>query len=372
MISKVLNRKLIAFILVLLVSVVSYKYLVSTKPQAQPLKVEEKTFYVNVIKTRKADHFPTSDAFGKIVSSRRGDLRFGVPGKIEYISDSFLNGSLVKNGQVLAKLDQTRYLLDINRLNAEKKELGKQLDIRKRQVKRYKSMLTRKVISQNKYDNELILLSKNSSDYIRSKTILEKAKEDLSDTILKAKFNGRLYNVKINKGQFISSNEKIANIFSIDDLEVEFVVPAKVYSNANVLIGKSIEVIWQGGTDSLKKITAVIERTDGKTNEEEGGGKLFAKINQTPNNNDYIPVGTFVRINYPQGNFKGLFKLPETSLFGNKVYIVENNVAKERKVSLKYKGSGFILVDGNFTDEDLIISTRIPSDLHNKKVSILN
>ena len=257
-------------------------------------------------------------------------------------------------------------------MNSETQELGKQLDIRKRQVKRYKSMLTRKVISQNKYDNELILLSKNKSDYIRSKTILEKANEDLSDTVLKAKFNGRLFNVKINKGQFISSNEKIADIFSIDDLEVEFVVPSKIYSDAKNLIGKSIEVIWEVGANSLKKITAVIERTDGKTNEEEGGGKLFANINQNLNQNDYIPVGTFVRIKYPQGDFKGLFKLPETSLYGNKVYIVKNNIAKEKQVSLKYKGSGFVLVKGNFTDDDLIISTRISTNLDNKKVSVLN
>ena len=372
MISKIFNRKLIAFILVLLVSLISYKYLVSTKPQAKPLKVKEKTFYVNVVKAKKSNHFPTSDAFGKIVSSRKGDLRFGVSGKIEYISDAFLNGSYVKNGQILAKLNQKRYLLEIKRLNSETQELGKQLDIRKRQVKRYKSMLTRKVISQNKYDNELILLSKNKSDYIRSKTILEKANEDLSDTVLKAKFNGRLFNVKINKGQFISSNEKIADIFSIDDLEVEFVVPSKIYSDAKNLIGKSIEVIWEVGTNSLKKITAVIERTDGKTNEEEGGGKLFAKINQNLNQNDYIPVGTFVRIKYPQGDFKGLFKLPETSLYGNKVYIVKNNIAKEKQVSLKYKGSGFVLVKGNFTDDDLIISTRISTNLDNKKVSVLN
>ena len=150
MISKVLNRKLIAFILVLLVSVVSYKYLVSTKPQAEPLKIKEKTFYVNVVKTRRSDHSPTSDAFGKIVSSRRGDLRFGVSGKVEYISDAFLNGSFVKNEQVLAKLNQKRYLLEIERLNAETQELRKQLGIRKRQVERYKSMLARKVISQNK------------------------------------------------------------------------------------------------------------------------------------------------------------------------------------------------------------------------------
>ena len=58
MISKIFNRKLIAFILVFLVSLISYKYLVSTKPQAKPLKVKEKTFYVNVVKAKKSNHFP--------------------------------------------------------------------------------------------------------------------------------------------------------------------------------------------------------------------------------------------------------------------------------------------------------------------------
>ena len=67
-----------------------------------------------------------------------------------------------------------------------------------------------------------------------------------------------------------------------------------------------------------------------------------------------------------------MFKLPETSLYGNKVYIVKNNIAKEKQVSLKYKGSGFVLVKGNFTDDDLIISTRISTNLDNKKVSVLN
>ena len=65
-------------------------------------------------------------------------------------------------------------------------------------------------------------------------------------------------------------------------------------------------------------------------------------------------------------------KLPETALFGDKVYIVENKIAKKRTVDLKYKGSGFILVEGDLTENDQVISTRIPSELHNKKVTVLN
>ena len=369
---KILNFKTMMFFLVLGISIFLYKYLVSTRPEAKPSTVEEKTFYVNVINPKRNNYSPTSDAYGKIISSRSGDLRFGVSGRVNFISDKLLNGSYVTNGEILAKLDQRRFLLEIEKLTSETKELAEQLGIRKRQVNRYKTMLKNNVVSQNKYDNELILLSKNRSDYIRAKTMLERAKEDLSDTVLKSHFNGRLFNVKINQGQFVNSNEKIANIFSTENLEVEFVVPSKIYSNSNDLIGKSIDVLWKGGTTSLKTMKGIIERSDGKTNEEEGGGKLFARIDKFEKRENYIPLGTFVRVDYPVGDFKNVFKLPESSLYTDKVYIVENGIAKPKKIKLIYKGSGYILVDGNLSENDYIITTRIPENLNNQKIKILN
>ncbi len=369
---KILNFKTMMFLLVLGISIFVYKYLVSTRPEAKPSTVEEKTFYVNVIIPKRNNYSPTSDAYGKIISSRSGDLRFGVSGRVNFISDKLLNGSYVTNGEILAKLDQRRFLLEIEKLTSETKELAEQLGIRKRQVNRYKTMLKNNVVSQNKYDNELILLSKNRSDYIRAKTMLERAKEDLSDTVLKSHFDGRLFNVKINQGQFVNSNKKIANIFSTENLEVEFVVPSKIYSNSNDLIGKSIDVLWKGGTTSLKTMKGIIERSDGKTNEEEGGGKLFARIDKFEKRENYIPLGTFVRVDYPVGDFKNVFKLPESSLYTDKVYIVENGIAKPKKIKLIYKGSGYILVDGNLSENDYIITTRIPENLNNQKIKILN
>ena len=53
------------FFVILGISIFSYKYLLSSKPQAKPSKVEEKTFYVNVIKTKRNDYTPISDAYGK-------------------------------------------------------------------------------------------------------------------------------------------------------------------------------------------------------------------------------------------------------------------------------------------------------------------
>ena len=369
MLSKIFSFRTLLFLIVLGLSLFIYKYLVSTKPEAKKVKIEEKTFYVKVMQAKRNNYIPKSDEFGRIVSTRQGDLRFGVPGRVIYISDNFKNGSYVKNGQVLAKLDQKRYLLEVEKLKSDTRELLTQLEIRQRQVKRFKSMLSRKVISQSQYDNELILLSKNQSDYVRSKILLEKAEEDLSYTVLRSKFNGVLYDIKINKGQFLLSNDKVANIFSVDDLEVEFAVPSKIYSNAQNLIGKDIEVVWEASDTSLKTTKGKIIRTGGKIIEEEGGGKIIAKID---NKNLSIPLGAFVRVSYPLDEFLNVLKIPETAIYGNKVYVVENRIARERTVDIKYKGNGYVIIDGNLSDYDQIIITKIPEKLNNQKVTITN
>ena len=93
MLFKIFNYKTMMFFLVLGISIFLYKYLVSTRPEAKPSTVEEKTFYVNVISPKRNNYSPTSDAYGKIISSRSGDLRFGVSGRVNFISDKLLNGS---------------------------------------------------------------------------------------------------------------------------------------------------------------------------------------------------------------------------------------------------------------------------------------
>ena len=165
------------------------------------------------------------------------------------------------------------------------------------------------------------------------------------------------------------SNDKVANIFSVDDLEVEFAVPSKIYSNAQNLIGKDIDVVWEASDTSLKTTKGKIIRTGGKIIEEEGGGKIIAKID---NKNLSIPLGAFVRVSYPLGEFLNVLKIPETAIYGNKVYVVENRIARERTVDIKYKGNGYVIIDGNLSDYDQIIITKIPEKLNNQKVTITN
>ena len=60
MVSKIINLKTILFFTVVALTVFTYKYLVSTKPEAKPIEVKEKRFYVDVISTKKQDYTPTN------------------------------------------------------------------------------------------------------------------------------------------------------------------------------------------------------------------------------------------------------------------------------------------------------------------------
>ena len=105
---------------------------------------------------------------------------------------------------------------------------------------------------------------------------------------------------------------------------------------------------------------------------------IISKINSTKNLNDinvhelYV-LGYFflLLISLNLFEFKNVFKLPETSLYGDKIYIVEDGIAKKKKINLIYKGPGYILVTGNLTNKDLIVSTKMPEIFNNKKVIIL-
>jgi hypothetical protein len=77
---------------------------VSTKPEAKQVEVQEKTFYVKVINTQRKSYVPKSDAFGKIISTRQGDLRFGIPGRINYISQGFSEWIICKNWSSFGKV----------------------------------------------------------------------------------------------------------------------------------------------------------------------------------------------------------------------------------------------------------------------------
>ena len=361
--------KIIIIVVVVIVIFLINFYLQMTKPVPKVKVQKENEITVNSLVAKVEDHEPFLSAFGRVKTQRTGNLSFGVSGTISYLSEKFVNGGKVKKGEVLGKLDEEKFILIVQRLQTDIKELTKQIDLRKKQLDRNKIMLEKKVISPSVYDEELIKYSQSLQMLNNSKINLGLAEKDLKDATLIAKSNGIISDVNAHEGLLVSSNSMLGTFRSLDHVEIEFIVPAKIFSISEKLIGKKIEVLWETGSEKLIKKNAIITRFQGIINDDSGGGKIFAKFND--NTNKLIPLDSFVKIIYPLERFESVIKIPETALFNKQyIFVIKNGRAKKIQVNVVHSNAGYYLLKNDDLGGVGIILNRFSSNIEGTKIKL--
>ena len=361
--------KIIIIVVVVIIIFLINFYLQMTKPEPKVKVQKENEITVNSLVAKVEDHEPFLSAFGRVKTQRTGNLSFGVSGTISYLSEKFVNGGKVKKGEVLGKLDEEKFILIVQRLQSDIKELTKQIDLRKKQLDRNKIMLEKKVISPSVYDEELIKYSQSLQMLNNSKINLGLAEKDLKDATLIAKSNGIISDVNAHEGLLVSSNSMLGTFRSLDHVEIEFIVPAKIFSISEKLIGKKIEVLWETGSEKLIKKNAVITRFQGIINDDSGGGKIFAKFYD--DTNEMIPLDSFVKIVYPLEKFESVIKIPETPLFNKQyIFVIKNGRAKKIQVNVLHSNTGYYLLkNDNLGGVDIILN-RFSSNIEGTKIKL--
>ena len=230
-------------------------------------------------------------------------------------------------------------------------------------------MFEKKVISPSVYDEELIKYSQSLQMLNNSKINLELAEKDLKDATLIAKSNGIISDVNAHEGLLVSSNSMLGTFRSLDHVEIEFIVPAKIFSISEKLIEKKIEVLWETGGEKLIRKNATITRFQGIINDKSGGGKIFAKFNN--NTNEFIPLDSFVKILYPLERFEAVIKIPETALFNKQyIFIIKNGRAKKIQVNVLHSNTGYYLLKNNNLSGLDIILNRFSSNIEGTKIKL--
>jgi len=145
----------------------------------------------------------------QVYASKRAEMAFRVQGKV--IELKVKEGDVVGQGDVLAKLDPSDYKLAVNDKQA-------QFQSDKSNYERGKKLVKDGFISKVDYDT---LESKFKS----SRAALERAKNDLSYTILKAPFDGLVAKRYIEIHEEVMRKQQVFSIQSKDHLDLKFNVP---------------------------------------------------------------------------------------------------------------------------------------------------
>ena len=394
--------KLSVALVIIAIGILGYLWLKSTEENISIEKVEETSFFVKTSSIQINNYNPTNISFGSIFSSRQANLTFPLFGEVLNISDKFKSGEFVKKGTVLAELDNFNQLINLNDLEIQLslnksqieeikseistdklqlQELLNQLDIREKQKARIISMVKSKASTDSALDEILLAVSVAKSNILsrkqninrlnfkieqlnlsnkRLKMSIKKAKRGITDTILKAPFDGSLGNVNIALGENVSNQKIVASLSNLNFLEVSFNVPSQVFANFQDVIGKEVSVYWEQGSDEASMLKGYISRRDAYVNPQDGGGKMFAILPKPSANFSKIPPGAFVKVYYPIGSLLKVAKLPEEAIYeGDSIFVIKDGRALKKKVQIIHKEPGFVYFKGDITNGEKVVVSRL-------------
>ena len=217
------TRIIVIIIIVLFVGgLIAYPFITAENKISKEAPPTDKKIDKPLLVSAKIINYETmTDKFltiGSVMPGEEVNLSFETTGKIVQIS--FQEGTNVKKGQLLAKVND-------GPLQAELKKLQAQLQLAEAKVNRQKTLLDKDIVSKEAFEQVATDLESIKADieFIRAKIAL---------TELRAPFDGIIGLRFVSEGQYVDPTNKIAVLTMVSPLKIEFSVNERQASSVKV------------------------------------------------------------------------------------------------------------------------------------------
>jgi len=278
---------------------------------------------------------------GTLEANEQIEVRSEVSGVVEQIN--FEEGASVSKGQVLVKVN------DIE-LRAQLRQMQTALGLASENARRAKLLLEKEAISQEEFDIA-------NAELKSAQSRVQLIQSQISKTVIRAPFSGKIGLRSISKGSYISPSNMIAKLVNTSQLKITFSIPEKYAQTIKINQQLSFSVsgskeLYKGKIYAIEpeievasrtlKIRAVVENLEGKL----------------------IP-GTFANVILPLEKLKNALLVPSEALIpiqnGKKIFVSENGKAKEIIVETGARTDKDILVTNGLKAGDTILTSGVMS-----------
>lgn len=150
-------------------------------------------------------------AIGSLLPDEEVNLTFESSGKLIHIY--FKEGTMVKKGDLLAKINDSP-------LQAQLQKLNSQLPLAENRVFRQKTLLEKDAVSQEAYEQVTSELDQLRAD-------IELVKSQIAQTELRAPFDGYIGLRQVSEGSYVSPSTIISRLTKISPMKIDFSVPER-------------------------------------------------------------------------------------------------------------------------------------------------
>ena len=421
-------KKIVSFFLrffrvlvVLAIAIALAKLLISLKNEPEKIEIVKTPPSVKVMTASPVSKVMTVDAYGTVKPRKLVKIAVEVPGRIDYIHPSFIEGGVIEKGEILIGIDQRSYKLDrqagqvrvrqaktdIKSLKQDIKNLKNDIilsranvELTQKELERVKALTQNQFASKNSLDkaeqqylqakialqninNRLsltdTLMEQKNAAFAMAQVDFKKAELALNKTQIKADFNGYVLDKFAEIGEYVNPGQTLGVIYQKGSLDVDVRIPlekmkwiAAFFENGKKPDAKVMTASFDGMKPFVwnAKVVRVKAKIDEKTRTLPMTLEILNPDIKIKNIFNLKP-GTFVKCSIVGETYENIFVLPRYLLKRNNIlFVVNNNHLKMKKVNVLRKFEDEVYINGGLAPGDKIIFSPLPGAIEGMELNI--
>jgi len=195
---------------------------------------------------------PQISLAGTVVSLNDAQLASDVDGKVTWIADV---GTIVKAGDVVARLDQSLAAMQLASDKANVAKLEAQLKYDRSQADRMQNLFRQNAIAKATSDQAASTSQQDAAALTAAQAAVAKSQYNFDHSEVRAPFPGRVVSRLINPGEYATAGKAVARLVDIGSIEVSAQAP--IQDAQFVHDGMALPTLIEGKT-VLSKVRAVV------------------------------------------------------------------------------------------------------------------
>jgi len=350
-----------------------------TSKRAKPSKAAQMTVATTTLTPQ--NYQVIVESFGTVKPRTQSVLFAQVSGQINKVSKQFRAGGFFEQGDILIQLDDRDHRAEVKIAQASLMSAKQSLQEEGARVKQAEADWKR--LGNGQAPNALVLRQPQyeaaKAQVLSAQAVLDKVKLSLERTKIVAPYAGRILKKHVDIGQVISSNTQLADIFSVDYVEIRLPIKNKdlplmklpeEYRNAheqseaennessmisNVVISSDLmgEQVWQG------KIVRTESAIDEISQQLYVVAQIIRPYDSEYNQGAQIKMGQYVTAHITGRKIENALVIPSSSIYqGSYVYIVQNSLLMRKEIQLGWQnGTESIVTKGLNMGDKLVLTS---------------
>ncbi|MFN8241811.1 MAG: efflux RND transporter periplasmic adaptor subunit [Bacteroidales bacterium] len=179
----------------------------------KPFSSKEETVTFETVKVEKGSIANSVTATGTIEAITTVDVGTQVSGIIQHVYVDF--NDVVRQGQILARLDETPLKTQLEQSQASVNQAQAQLNYQEATYKRLKALYEKNLIAQSDYDQALFNYENSKASLSNARSALARAQVNLDYATITSPIDGVVLNRAVEEGQTVAASFNTPTLFTI-------------------------------------------------------------------------------------------------------------------------------------------------------------